>query len=969
MPRAGWAATGAVVVALAAAGIRAMGTSSGWSGAVLGLALGVAGALVLRRTNRAGALAMLAAVTLVASRVALEPVDRPVPIAEVAGAAGDSWVGTVESVGSPRNGQQVATVSLMPAPEPGQPPLPDRTVLRVAATLPRYPAIRPGVTIATRGPVEPLGDDDYGRYLAGTGVDGTLRATDLSILGEAGGPASTIEAIRRAGDDALTHALPEPQAGLAAGILIGLRDRVDRDLAAAFTTAGVSHVVAISGWNIAIVAATIAAFLRSWPRRRRALAMLLAVVGYTILTGASSSVLRAAVMAAVVLLARESGRSGRAAAALGWAIVGLLVATPGLVTDPGFALSAAATGGLIAWATPLTRRFEAWHGGRLPGWLCESFGVSLAAEFATLPIAVAWFGRVPIIAPLVNLLVVPVVAPAMAAGGLGLAGGLAVSAGGPDALATVLGLPAWAALSAIIVIVRTAAALPFASATLPPPLNLVVAAVAGGAVLFVAIRRERRQGLLAALRLRSGSGVRAVPAPRPAAETITVRAKPAVGTRPRSSGRAARILAVVVVAVVVAVGAVALTRPDGRVRITVLDVGQGDAILVDADRGARMLIDGGPDPDRLLVALDAHVPAWDRRIDLLVLTHPHEDHVAGMALLLERYRVSRVVEPGMRGPGPGYRAWVDELATEGRSASRLATGDAFTLDDVRFEVLWPDRGSVPAEPGDSGTGINNVSIVLLGSFGRERFLLAGDIEEDIDPILLARGLPSVDFLKVAHHGSRTSSTGAFLDAVRPRIAAVSAGARNPYGHPAPATIGRLRERKAQVFRTDLDGTVDVTLDGTAASARAEGGRPQAAIPGGQDAAFVSGNAGEIAAAYRCGVPSLPGAPPLARSAPRTQPRPRGSASIPVVPPPSLDGAHIVAGSYPGALPGTGLYHRTDDGPRAGGRRRPAPLPRPAALGGAPCARGRRGRRMARCARGRPRAGGRSTARRDGGPAP
>ena len=609
----------------------------------------------------------------------------------------------------------------------------------------------------------------------------------------------------------------------------------------------------------------------------------------------------------------------------------------------------------------------------MPGWLCESFGVSLAAEFATLPIAVAWFGRIPIIAPLVNLLVVPVVAPAMAAGGLAMAAGAAVSAGGPDVLATVLGLPAWAALSAMIVTVRAAAALPFASATLPPPLNLIVAALAGGAVLFVAIGRQGRQRHGATLRRGPGPRASTMPAPRPAAEAVPVPARPVGGTRARHvPGRATRILAVAIAGLLAALGAVALNRPDGRVRITVLDVGQGDAILVDADRGARMLIDGGPDPDRLLVALDAHVPAWDRRIDLLVLTHPHEDHVAGMAILFERYRVSRVVEPGMRGPGPGYRAWVAELAAEGRVASRLATGDVFTLDDVHFDVLWPDRDAVPAEPADSGTGINNVSIVLLGTFGRERFLLAGDIEEDIDPILLARGLPTVDFLKVAHHGSRTSSTGAFLDAVRPRVAAVSAGAGNPYGHPAPATIGRLRERRAQVFRTDLDGTVDVTLDGTVASARAEGGRPETATPGGSGSAIAFGNAGTAAAAYRCGIGPPVGAPSLARAAPQAtprSPRPPGPTSIPVIPPQRLDGAHIVASGRAAALPRAGLYHRADDGPRAGGRRRPPPLPRPAALGAAPCARGRRGRRLARGARGRPRSRGRSAPRRDGGPAP
>lgn len=959
MPRAGWAATGAVLVALVAAAPRALGSSGGSAGAIGGLAAGSLVAFALRRWNRPAALALIAGVALVAARVALDPGARPSLVGAVdgAGTGSGSWVGTVESVGSPRDGQQVATLELAPAPAAGGRGTPDAPAVRVAATLPRYPTIRPGLTVEMRGRVQPLSDDDYGRYLAGTGVDGTLRTTDLSIVGDSGGPASAIEGVRRAGDDALTRALPEPQAGLASGILVGLRDRVNRDLATAFTAAGVSHVVAISGWNIAIVGATITALLRSWPRRRRALATLLAIGGYTILTGASASVLRAAAMATVVLLARETGRRGRAEAALGWAIVGLLIAGPGLVTDPGFALSAAATGGLIAWATPLTRRFEDWRGGRLPGWLCESLGVSLAAEFATLPIALAWFGRVPIVAPLMNLLVVPIVAPAMAAGGVALAGGALVANGAPAPLATVLGLPAWAALTAMIVVVRAAAALPFASATLAPPFNLLAAAAAGGAVVIVVLGRGKRRPRISFGWRGTGSGASSPTSDGGRATSASARRGPPSTRRGRAVGRPTRLLAAALAAAVVGIGAVALTRPDGRIRISVLDVGQGDAILVDGDRGARTLVDGGPDPDRLLVALDAHVPAWDRRIDLLVLTHPHEDHVAGMALLLQRYRVSRVVEPGMRGPGPGYRAWAAELATEGRSAGRLATGDSFAIDDVRFEVLWPDRGSVPAEPGDTGTGINNVSIVLLGTFGRERFMLAGDIEEGIDPTLLARGLPRVDFLKVAHHGSRTSSTGAFLDVVRPRIAAVSVGAGNSYGHPAPATIDRLRQRQAEVFRTDLDGTVVVTLDGTAASAHAEGGRPRATgRPAARDV-----TPGAAAAIFRCGVPLSIG---RRIAAPTGQP-------VAIATPPRARAGPVdpQADRRRGAPADAGLYHRVDDGSRAGRGRRPAPLPRSPALGAAPCPRGRRGRGLARRSDRRPQRDGRPPAGGGGRPAP
>ena len=132
-----------------------------------------------------------------------------------------------------------------------------------------------------------------------------------------------------------------------------------------------------------------------------------------------------------------------------------------------------------------------------------------------------------------------------------------------------------------------------------------------------------------------------------------------------------------IVAVAVA-GSVVAARPAASPRVSILDVGQGDAILVEGSHGGRLLIDGGPDPDRLLVALDRRIPPWDRRIDALILSHPHEDHVAGLALLLERYHVNRVFEPGMRGPGPGYAAWLRELAGPGApirlSLRRRATG-------------------------------------------------------------------------------------------------------------------------------------------------------------------------------------------------------------------------------------------------------------------------------------------------------
>jgi competence protein ComEC len=332
--------------------------------------------------------------------------------------------------------------------------------------------------------------------------------------------------------------------------------------------------------------------------------------------------------------------------------------------------------------------------------------------------------------------------------------------------------------------------------------------------------------------------------------------------RPAPRPLGGRLAVVFLIVAVGALGLVVAHRADGSTRITVLDVGQGDSILVEGGRGARMLIDGGPDPDRLLVELDRRMPPWDRRIDILVLTHPHEDHVAGLAILLERYRVGRIYETGMRGPGPGYRAFAHELI--GPSAPPdgiLSTGARIALDDIRFQVLWPDPGRVPREPPDAGRGINDVSIVLLGEVAGRRILLTGDVEDDVDPLLAKRGLPPIDILKVAHHGSATASTPAFLDAVQPRVAIVSAGAGNPYGHPARSTIDRLAATGARVLRTDTDGSVAVTIaaDG-AIGVSSSGARKAAVAPVEAGPQLASREPGipllaQPAAAWRCGIPS------------------------------------------------------------------------------------------------------------------
>src|SRR5688572_19553655 len=483
MPRTGWLAAGAAIAALA------IGAEDRLLVGVLVAAIGTVllACLWLPRGRRVAPLALAIGILSIALRAGIGPGEATLSGAPV---GSGPWTIVVETVGSPREGHQVATIRTVSSSSIG---------FRVAATLPRYQAIEPGDRVTVAGRARPRPDSPYGRYLERLGAWGTLDARSMAVLERPVDPGTLLEGWRRDAGEMLTRVLPEPEAGLAAGILIGLRDRVDREVAADFTTAGVSHVVAISGWNIAIVAAAVGAMAGRLGRRRRAIVTAVAVVSYIVFAGASPSVLRAGAMAGVVLLARESGRSGRAAAALGLAAFLLLLAAPALVSDAGFQLSTLATAGLVAWATPLTDRLDRLTRGRLPRWLSESLGVSLAAQAATLPVVLASFGRLALISPAVNLVVVPLVTPTMAAGLVALLAGALMSAGAPAALGAVLAAPGWIALRVMVGIVEMAAGVPFGSVAFEPVVGValgIASAVVGGSLVW--LRRRPRPGRVGA---------------------------------------------------------------------------------------------------------------------------------------------------------------------------------------------------------------------------------------------------------------------------------------------------------------------------------------------------------------------------------------------------------------------------------------------------------------------------------------
>jgi competence protein ComEC len=645
----------------------------------------------------------------------------------------------------------------------------------------------PGSVVSFEGELQaPLDFEGfaYREYLARQGIGAVSSAFRVDVLaGSRGALADGMAGLRAALLRGLNSVVPEPEAALAAGILLGVRAGIAPEVSDAFATAGLTHVVAISGWNIAIVAALAASLTRPvlrlpggrWFGVGAAGSL---VAGYVLLTGASPSVLRAALMAGGLVLARLGGSRAHALGALMLAALVMLLAAPPVLWDVGFQLSALATAGLIWFAGPMEHLLARW-----PAVIREPVGLTLAAQLTTLPVILLNFERLSLVSPAANVLVVPLVPVVMLCAALaavaGAVAGLLPVTAFTELLSWATGGAAWLYLRLMIMAGQATAAMPLASVDLSAPAWTAAA-------WYPAL-------LLAHRRLPAAGQQHDLPVP--------------------GLGRAARPLPVAVATLILLAVLSIGSRPDGRLHIWLLDVGQGDAILVRAPSGATLLVDGGPDPDLAARRLGETLPFWQRSIDVVLLTHPHEDHVAGLVPALERYRVTRVLEPGRPYENPTYPrfralAEAEGAVTLARAGMRLAL-DASTALTILFPADADASGPLPEDD------INNASVVALLEHGRFRALLTGDAEAPVERRLLERGvLGPVDVLKVGHHGSESSTGSALLRLLRPRVALISAGEGNEYGHPHAVTLRNLEAIPGlRVLRTDRDGSVEMIIDG------------------------------------------------------------------------------------------------------------------------------------------------------------
>ena len=557
-------------------------------------------------------------------------------------------------------------------------------------------------------------------------------------------------------------ALPEGSAALLAGLLLGERAALPREMDDAFRRAGVYHVLAVSGFNVALVSASIFATLSMVGVSRRLTAGIAAaaLVGFALVVGAQASVLRATIMGLVllggVLLERESQLPN----ALGLAALGLLAWRPGDLGDPGFQLSFAATAGIVYLAAPV--------GGALarlgcPPRAAAAVAVSAVAQGAVLPVMAAHFNQLSLIGLAANLLVVPLAGAATTVGLFGLA--LAVVSDLAGSLALDL---AWALVVLLRLAVWLAAAVPYALVHIPAPGPPAMAAWVVGAALAVSVGRQwarRTAGLL-------------------------------------------------FVAGLVAAAWPWLAPGDGRLRVTFLDVGQGDAIFIEVPDGPRLLVDGGPGGGaRFDVGERVVAPyLWNRGVtglDVVAATHADADHSGGLAAVLRRFTVREVWENGRW--GPGHEDVVAALERSG-AARRIVSGrQRIWRGEALLTILNPPG---PGQPEPATPGENDHSLVLRLDWRGVSILLTGDLTANGEEMLVNDRAPlAATVLKVAHHGSRTSTTEPFVNASRPLLAVVSVGARNPFRHPVPEVLARLALAGARVYRTDRDGAVIVETDG------------------------------------------------------------------------------------------------------------------------------------------------------------
>ena len=623
----------------------------------------------------------------------------------------------------------------------------------------------------------------YAEYLGRRGVFTIMRNAGISVQSKGHGDplfARLLELksiVRRE----IAQALPQPQAGLLTGILLGDESGISPQLKDDFSRVGASHVIAISGFNMVIVSAIVIRVLSSLFAGKRATVTISAVAViavYSLFVGASPSILRAALMSSLLVIGSQLRRRTFVPASLAFATLLLSIGDPNVLLDIGFQLSFFAVLGLGLFADPLSQRFAALLDRWLPrklaapvhGFLNEPLIVSIAAQVATLPLIILYFGRMSLVALPVNILIVPVQSAVLL---LGLAAVMVT------VFAPALGLLLfWADalfVSWTIAVVRAFAQLDFADVAMVMDGRIIqgfYVLLIGGAMIHAArpplwqrIERFIRRNTVAA-----------------------------------SVGAASLILLALMLAML-------LSRSDGKLHVWLLDVGHSNAVLMQTPGGAQILVDGGRYPARLLTAIGDRLPFYDREIEILVITHPDEWDIAALDSVLSRYSVGAALNHGQENDGEALSKIIERLVRANTSVVEARAGYRLELDDgVTIEVLHPQARPIITDK------LNDHTLVLRVSYGDVSFLLTSDLSVEGQREMLAQGIsPVAAVMQIPQHGAARALDAEFLRLVQPQVALLQSDVGNRRGDPDPDTLALLNG--LPLFRTDELGTIHLYTDG------------------------------------------------------------------------------------------------------------------------------------------------------------
>ncbi len=569
----------------------------------------------------------------------------------------------------------------------------------------------------------------------------------------------------------LAQIFPEPHAALLSGILLGVDSNLPADIKDAFSATGTSHIIAISGFNIAIIAGIFALLAnRLFGARYGALVAILGIALYTVLVGASASVVRAAIMGSLALVAQRLGRRVQGLNTLAVAVFAMTLLAPETLWDVGFQLSVGATLGLVLYAEPLeagvknlaARFIASERAERVAALAGELILLTVAAQITTLPLMAYYFRSVSLISLIANLLILPPQPALMVLAGVALILGLITLP-----LGTLAAWLAWPFSAYTLALVQLLAKAPGAT--------IYLGDVAPWLIVGYYL-------LLLGLTWLSS---------RPAEQ------RPAWWKTFAANWLPIGALSVLAISVVVA-WSYYFSLPDGRLKVVALDVGQGDGILIQTPGGAHVLVDGGPSSVGLNRALAGQLPLFTRQLDLLVVASPRDESVASLPEALRRYAVQRVVLTQANDPeGAAYPTLRQLLASQNTPVTLAIDRPSFDLGGgITLRVL---------SDGDHGS-------VLRLEWKRFALLLPiGALRAEENTQLKDHAPLPATALLLADHGSERANGEEWLWAINPRVAIVSVGADNRLGVPAPKILDRLAGRA--ILRTDQNGALTLFTDG------------------------------------------------------------------------------------------------------------------------------------------------------------